>query len=431
MRYVAVAEANKDVPRLNTLLSSAFFFFLLVGVAALGILFLLSQYPALILGAQVHEISSIRMVFLIVGVNLLVQFPGTVFVGTLMGLQRHYLINSVRAFLAVGQALLIVVLMKKYPAYGLVILAAMETIGLLVQYSLFCLLFITYQHLPRPSLQKFSWEAVREMWWFGIKSSILMLASRLQKQTVPLVIGRILGLQSVVFFSMPNRLVEYGRGLSMSMGFPLMPYFGALSQSKDVSSIRHNWKKSSYALQVVTLAMPVFLLFAGEPFLGIWIGQEYAEKGRWVLRFLAMGLAVEAISPNAGRFLVGADKHGEAAKILLLISVLFIPCAIAGAYWADVAGVAGASAIASSCGAFVTLLLACRQLGITVKEHFLETVMPLVLPLVVAASCLWIIFKVWPPLSYGIIFSGSLATLCLYLAIVMLPMKYRRNSVHV
>ncbi|MEI6609089.1 MAG: hypothetical protein WCO53_05010 [Deltaproteobacteria bacterium] len=428
VRYVAVAEADKNYSRLNILFSSAFFFFLFVGVAVLGILSLLSHYPALVLGPQIHEVSSIRWVFLIVGVNLLLQFPGTVFVGTLMGLQRHYLINSVRAFLTVGQALLMVALMKKYPAYGLVILASIETFGLVVQYSLFCLLFMTSRDLPKPSIQEFSLKTVREMWWFGVKNSILMLASRLQKQTIPLVIGRVLGLQTVVFFSLPNRLVEYGRGLSMSMGFPLMPYFGVLLQSKDVADIQHNWKKTSYALQVVTLGMVVFLWFSGEPFLRIWIGPEYAENGRWVLRFLIMGLVVEAVSPNAGRLLIGAAKHGKAAKILLIISVLFIPCAIAGAYLANVAGVAAASAVASSCGAFVMLFLACRQLGITVKEHLRDTVAPLVLPLTVTAFCLWIIFKAWPPLSYGIIFSGSLAALCLYLVMVILMLKYYRNQ---
>ena len=419
VRYVSVAEANNNEQMLKKYVSSAFFFFLLVGIIAFCVLILIGFNPTWILGSQAKEVSSLKLVFIIVGVNLFVQFPGTVLVGTLMGLQRHYFINFVRSILAVAQAILIVVLIKAYPAYCLVILASVETFGLLFQYSLYALMFVTIQQLPTPSVRTFSWLAVREMWWFGIRNSMLMLASRLQKQAVPFIIGRSIGLQTVVFFSLPNRLVEYGRGLSMAMGFPLMPYFGALSQSEDVADIQQNWKKTSFALQTVTLVMPILLWFAGEPFLNLWIGETYAKNGGLVLKILIVGLAFEALSPNAGRYLVGAAKHGQAAKIWLIISIVFVPCAILGANIAGIVGVALASSLASSCGACVTLYLACRQLDLTVKVHLNDTVMPLMLPLFLSALSLWAVFKVWPPLSYASLIFGTTLSLCLYFVLVL------------
>jgi len=270
---------------------------------------------------------------------------------------------------------------------------------------------------------------IKEMWWFGIKNSVLMLASRLQKQAVPFIVGRMLGLQTVVFFSLPNRLVEYGRGLSVAMGFPLMPYFGALSQSKDVANIQLNWKKASYALQVVTLAMPVFIWFAGEPFLRIWIGPEYADKGSLVLKILIVGLVVEAVSPNASRFLVGAAKHGQAAKFCLIVSVLFIPFAILGAHYFGLIGVALASSVASSVCSLGTLFLVCQQLGITIGEHLRDTVFSLLLPLALTSLFLWGMFRLWPPISYLTLFTGVLVALSFYLGMVLMQQNSRKTGV--
>jgi O-antigen/teichoic acid export membrane protein len=422
VRYVSAAEAENDRDKLNAIVSSAFFFFLCVGLVAFLIIWGFSFAPEILFGAQVNKFPAAGMVLIIVSINLLMQFPGTVFVGTLLGYQKHFLVNTIQMSLTVIKALLVVTILPSASS-GLVVLAGVETAGLLIQYSVIAGLFIFSSELPRPTFSQFSWKVVKELCWFGLKNSILMLASRLQKQSIPIIIGRVIGFNSVIFFSLPNRLVEYGKGLTLAMGTPLMPYFGSLSQSSDLETMRSNWKKLSLAMQSFAIVMPLFLWFVGDDFLRLWIGPEYSVKGQWVLRILVIGLAAEAVSPIAGRLLVGLGKHGRAAKVWLVVSLIFVPVAVISAYLAGLEGLATASVVATVTGSFLVLRLTCLELRMTVWTHVTTTVLPLIPALFVSAVILFIsgrIFYINSYLDFAlVVISGILP----YIFIIWLTIK--------
>lgn len=423
VRNIAVSDANNDELMVKKVISSAFCFFLIIGFVAFILLAIFSHYPKIIFGVDALEINSLQNVIFIVGVHLLVKFPSAVFIGVLMGLQRHYFINNVRLIILLIQTITVYFLFTKCNVNGLFTLAIIDLASALVQCVLFVTLFCISDELPMPSKKYISFTTLCELVRFGIKNSILMLSSRLQKQSIPIIIGRVIGLQNVIFFTMPNKLIEYALGFSMAMGFPLMPYFSALSQSDNISTKQSKWKKTSFLLQIVTLAMPVMLSFLGKPFLSIWIGSEYAEKGSVVLQFLILGMVVEAISPNAGRLIIGANKHGFTAKIWLIISILFVPCSIIGAHLYGIEGVALVSSITSSIGSFVMLYFACHEIEISIIEHIKATVIPLLIPLIILAMSLWVYFIICPPLTYLVIISGSVLSILFYLISIFIVSK--------
>ena len=144
---------------------------------------------------------------------------------------------------------------------------------------------------------------LKELFTFGAKSARMLVASRLQNQSVPLIIGNVIGLGHIVYFVMPNRLVDYGRGLSQAVGFPLTPYFGAAIGRGDHEDLTKSWLNSTLALQIVSIVMPVIIIFYGETFSGLWIGQEYAVAGHAVLYVLSAGLVADSLAINAFRIL--------------------------------------------------------------------------------------------------------------------------------
>ncbi len=243
----------------------------------------LAYSPSFIAGKEINDIANIGTVFLLLGIDAGLLFPLQVFIATLMGLQRHYFINCTRGVLAIVRALLTFYLLHLYHGKGLIILALLEPIFTVSQFVLFAGVVYFDKHLPNISISGVTWSKLKELFTFGTKSATMLVASRLQNQSVPLIIGNVIGLGSIVYFVIPNRLITYAKQLSLAIGFPLTPYFGAAIGRGDQKELLRSWLNSTLALQIVSLAMPLAILFYGETFLALWIGPEYAVAGRWVI----------------------------------------------------------------------------------------------------------------------------------------------------
>jgi hypothetical protein len=141
------------------------------------------------------------------------------------------------------------------------------------------------------------------------------------------------------------------------------------------------------------------------------------------LRILVIGLAAEAVSPIAGRLLVGLGKHGRAAKVWLVVSLIFVPVAVISAYLAGLEGLATASVVATVTGSFLVLRLTCLELRMTVWTHVTTTVLPLIPALFVSAVILFIsgrIFYINSYLDFAlVVISGILP----YIFIIWLTIK--------
>ena len=307
-----------------------------------------------------------------------------------MGLQRHYLLNFTRIILTIGNAVAIYFILVKFPLSGLITLIGLQLASNLIQMVVFGGVVCFDKDIPRLSLSKSSMNTMRELWTYGMKSMAMMLAARLQVQSMPFVIGSVLGLDKIVYFVMPRRLMEYAKGLSTTIGFPLTPYFATFYGREDHNALRESWLKASLAIQVVSNAMPVVLLFCGVPFIAQWLGAEYADAGKWVMYILVIGLAAESLVPNAASVLMAANRHGRMSYILLFIAGACVPVAIVGAKLWGLVGVAIACSVATVFGSVVSLWMACRELKISPLRYFRASSLPLVVPLLILVALMWI-----------------------------------------
>lgn len=389
VRFVSVAHSKGDRRELVQIVSSANMFFLVLGGVAAALLAIVSIFPESLFSSSSHSSGYITTILLLFSINVGLQFPLTVFTGTLMGLQRHYLLNISRVVLTICKAFAVFFILTKYPSSGLVALVIIEGVGNLVQLLLFGGAVYYDKEIPRISFKSCSMSTMRELWTFGLKNMVMMISSRLQIQSMPIIIGSVLGLDKIVYFVMPRRLVEYARGLSTSIGFPLTPYFASFYGKDDQRSLRESWLKTSLALHIVSGAMPIVLLFCGVPFIYRWLGAEYADAGRWVLYFMLIGLVVESFSPNAFRMLTAANRHGRAAYIWLAISLASLPLAVAAAKIWGLPGVALVCSAATVAGTIISLVQACAAVSVEFYQYVKITMLPLVVPLMILASLLW------------------------------------------
>lgn len=389
VRYVSTSHASGDREELSRIISSATIFFLVIGTLAATALAILSAFPNIIIKISSESEGYLAAIILLFAANVGIRFPLTVFTGTLMGLQRHYLLNFTRIVLSIGNALAVYFILVKFPLSGLITLVALQLASNFIQMIVFGGAVCFDKDIPRLSFRNSSMKTMRDLWAYGMKSMVMMLASRLQVQSMPFVIGGILGLDKIVYFVMPRRLMEYARGMSATIGFPLTPYFASFYGRADNIALRESWLKTSLALQAVSNAMPVVLMFCGVPFISQWLGAEYADAGKGVMYVLVVGLAAESLVPNAASVLMAANRHGRMSYMLLFIATACVPVAIVGAKLWGLVGVAVACGAATVAGAAISLGMACKELQITPFQYFRESTLPLLVPLVVLAALMW------------------------------------------
>jgi len=400
VRFVSVADGRQDKDDLQKTISTAFAFFVAVGAVATLLFLCLGYSPGLIAGSETKDIANLGTVFMLLGINAGMLFPLQVFLTTLMGVQRHYFINNIRMFLAVVRACLTYYLLLQYQGRGLIILALLEPVFTAIQFALFAGAVHLDSNIPKMAMSAVTRSKAKEMFTFSAKSATMLVASRLQNQSVPLIIGNMIGLGQIVYFVIPNRLVNYAKGASQAIGFPLAPYFGAAIGRGDHDELVKSWLNTTLALQIVSLAMPIVIFFCGETFLGLWIGQEYAVAGRMVLYILLAGMVADSLATNAFRILTAQGKHGRCALTWFVFSALSIPVGIWGANKWGVAGVAAGTTAVTVLANLITVNMACRVMRVSPMSYFRETLLRLAIPLLLLAVVMMIMTWLFPVKNY-------------------------------
>lgn len=387
VRYVAVADGSQDRQELGRIMSTSMVFFSLVGLLACTIFALLGLYPQVILGKETTQIQSIELLFYIFAFNAVFLFPMQVFLSVLLGLQFHYFINFARIVLILLKSGVIYYYIANYSHNILIFISIVELVYNCISFLSFYFFMVAKKNVPKFSLQDVSFIKFKDLFVFGSKNLIMMTASRLQNQSVPIIITYVLGVGNIVYYAFPNRLVEYAKGFSLAVGYPLTPYFSARVGKGDGEALRTVWLESTFVLQIIMCIMPIMLWQYGEVFLRLWIGQEYAIAGRWVLNILIVGLIADILAVNAFRILTAQGTHGRSALLWLLVATCSVPAGILGGVVWGVEGIALGAVSASVAGNVVTLAFACATLHISLKQYVQATCSKLVVPLIITVTC--------------------------------------------
>jgi O-antigen/teichoic acid export membrane protein len=412
IRYVARADAFSDKKEINQILSNAFNSLAVLSLFSFLILLFVGQYPEIIFNISVKEIPFLPLLCLLAGLNLMIQFPGTVLVAYLMGLQLHSTVNFVRLILVVISGVLTYGALTTRPDAGLLWLSLILLLSNLIQYFFF---FIQAKKLLGWigfKGQIFSWQTTKELYLFGGKSFLIMLADRIQRLSIPFIIGHLIGVSFIVFFAIPARLFEYALNLINVIGFPLNAFFSAIEAKSGPEKIRKTWQNANRLLLIFIIWLVGNLGILGYDFIKIWMGIQYAEGGKWIIVLLTFSLLVNGLTSNASRLLVALDKHGGPALYLVFISIVTFGISVFLGRWWGLTGIAFSVLLGSIAGFIVCWKKACNSLGLSAMPALGEMGRPAFLPLILLCIILTSINHLNPSLSYLPLFiNASLGSL--------------------
>jgi len=418
LRNVAASHAQNDTVQLQETFSTALIFFCFVSLVSFFVYVFLFLFPEFIFGPEQHDFSRLRIVIVMFAINTCIVFPTNVYVGTLFGLQQHYCVNITRGVLLILNGISTYILLKIQYADGLLVLASLQFLSNMIQFFVYTRLIKKNNLSILFSFRFFSFHMLRELFLYGVKSSILMISSRLQYATMPFIIAKAASVDSIIFYSIPCRLIDYARGFSLAVGFPLTPHFTSMIGKNNRDALIRAWFESALFLQIITGSMLIFLYFCGDLFLNLWIGNDFLVSGSGVVTALLVGMFFQAFSPNSLQMLLASSQHGKVALLHLLFALFSIPMAYFATHFYGVIGAAFSNSIITSILSVITLIAACSFLNVSFLKYIKKTIVPLLPSLIILGFSLWIINYYFAPSNYiGLIINVFIGCAVYYVSI--------------
>jgi O-antigen/teichoic acid export membrane protein len=398
VRYVARFEATQDQSALNRVFSASICIFAAAGTAILGVT-LAVAFPAFpLLHVPADLATEGRWMLILLGLNLAVGLPMSVFACVLDGLGRYPAKSAIRTagILLRGGVFLLVI----RSGGGLLQVAVTVTLCSLVEHLAMAVAARRYLPGLRFSPRLVDRPTLRAIRSYSTDALLAMFAGRVSFQTDAIVINAFLLPQSITLFAVAARLVEYSKDSLRVATMVLTPAVSALEARGDNAGIRGVLLDSTRYVLWLILPVQLGLLLLGRPFLSLWMGAEYAEFSYPILVILALPLSLALSQSVPVRILYGTGRLRWFARAVIAEAVLNLLLSVILVRPYGIEGVALGTAIPNTLLNCAVGLYVCCTLGVGLgtylRRSFLAPCAAALLPGGVwLAAWLWAVPDTW------------------------------------
>ena len=173
--------------------------------------------------------------------------------------------------------------------------------------------------------------------WLTVTNLLLPLILNIDR----FIIGSLVSVQAVAFYSVPADLVTRLTILPASIIVPLFPAFAALNESANHARLTHIYVRSMKHVAIVMGMVAASVIVMAEPMLQLWVGGEFARESGRVMQIVAVSMLVNSIGLLPSTVLQAVGRPDLTAKAHLFET----PIAVAAIWYLTVRfGIAGTAA---------------------------------------------------------------------------------------
>jgi O-antigen/teichoic acid export membrane protein len=404
-RYIAFYRA-RDIRGVNSTFNAAAL--LLCGVGTVALLGTLSLQLVFfqIYDVPEAEVGTASLALLLVGLNLAVSFPLTLFEAALCGFQRFDLNAGVDMGTTLLRAGLTFLLIGS--GFGLVALGAIT-----LSCTLACgLAKILLTFREEPGLRLGWWHCdratFRELFGYSFWQGLIAVSRTITTRFASPFIGALLGLALVTPYRLAAQLVSSMASLFGGIQSVLVPLATELQSRSDGPGQRRLFLEGTRYCTALALFFVVSVVLLARPFFSLWIGPRLADAPQLVTILACGEFLVYCFIPVTST-LLGMARHRPLALLswLELLAGVGLSVAVVRPY--GLVGICTVQAvIATLCRGIVPMVLACRILELPVAQYlgraFLPALACAALPAVGLASLVaWHVPASWLELvGYGV-----------------------------
>lgn len=184
------------------------------------------------------------------------------------------------------------------------------------------------------------WTLVARMFRFGGWVTVSALSAPVLAGLDRVTIAAVVSLSAVAWYATPFEVVSKLWLLSAGLLGALFPVFASLG-IRDRAALAPLYLRTTTLLTAAVVPAAALIIFVGPELLRLWVGDEFAAHGAPVVRWLAVGIAVNVVAQVPFTLLQSTGQ----ARVPALMQVVQIPF-YAGLVWlsASAYGIAGAAA---------------------------------------------------------------------------------------
>jgi O-antigen/teichoic acid export membrane protein len=367
VRHVARFEATRDRDQLNRIFSASVCVFAVAGALALGIA-LFVAFPGLYWLNVSEELGAeTRWMLVLLGFNLAVGLPLTVFPCTLDGMGKFPTKTAIRTTILLARVPLFLWVLHR--GGGLIGIAWAITACNLTEHVL--LAGAAWWYLPglRFSFALVDRATLRTIRGFSFDAFLAMIAGRVSFQTDALVIGLCMAASPITYFVIAARLVEYAKNALRALTTVLAPAVSTMEARGDAGGIRAVFLDGTRHVLWVIVPIQVGMVMLGKPFLTLWMGERYAELSYATLVILSVPLSLAMAQSVAARVLYGVGRLRWFARAMLFEAGCNLLLSLALVRPLGIEGVALGTCIPNLVMNIIVLVAVCRMLGLGVGGY--------------------------------------------------------------
>jgi O-antigen/teichoic acid export membrane protein len=386
VKFMAQYRARRDPRALNEIASTTFFIFAGMGLLAYGVAAVLAFNLEHVFRVTPEQAEIGKWILLIIGVQVALNFPFSVYGGLCAGFQRIDINNMVAVVVAIAAAIANVAVVLA--GYGLVALVAATTAVRLLGYYVYRLNALRiYPDLRiHPSL--FRMDRLKEVTGFSIYASIIDWANKLNYELDEVVIGIFFGSAYVGVWAVAERIISGTQRLTNQLNGVLFPVIVDSDASDQQEKLQRILLQGTLLSLVMVVPIAVALVLLADRVVLAWVGPEMRGSVP-VIRILAFAVAIRVGNATATTLLKGAGEHRMLAWTNLGTGVVNVLLSIALIKPYGLVGVAVGTLIPIACSSiFIVQPAAYRRVRLPMGAAFRQSVWPAIWPAFVVSGFL-------------------------------------------
>lgn len=401
-RYIAFYRAKGDGDQVRATLSTALGILSVVAfLTVVGTGLLLSLFFHLF-DVPPDRAADVHCALLVVGINLALTFPLSLFDATLWAFQRFDLINAIDIAAIVLRTGLTFLLVADQDA-----LDTLAWLTLLVTVAGGAAKALATFRLD-PSL-RFSWRGInrssgREIYGYGFWHFLFDVAGMSTTHLSVLLIGSWLTTQMVTSYSIALRLVTAATAVVVAVAGVFTPIATAFDAQRDRQQQQRLFLEGGkYSFTLALFFLGIFLVL-GAAVIRTWVGPGFEETAV-LLTILALGQTLPLSQRVTHSLILAMGQHpfmtwiyfGEAILAVGLATLLTGPLGLIGIC------IAFAACTTLSRGV-IEMVYGCRLAGVSVREYARRALLPPLAAAILPIGLLALVHSWSPTYSWGLLF---------------------------
>jgi len=385
IKFISQYRVKNDQKAINGFLGLTFKLYFIIDIILLVILLTSFIFIANIFTElTIIEIQKLKVIFCIVGLFIIINFPFTPLNGILTSYERFSFLKIFGLFTKIVQVLILIIAISLgYGIYGMVIVIA--TIGILN-------IIVKLSYIKKNTNIKIDFAykdhtLLKKLFSFSIIIAIVVAFEQLTLNICPTILGRVSGgTTEITYFSVGRMLYTYVLTFAGALNGLFLPTVTRMvSNNDDMKSVNDLMIKVGRIQLVIIGLLVVGIVSMGKEFMFLWMGADYFSS-YYVAIFLCVPYIIISTQNIAFATIMAKDKMyvevvagGATAIICLILGNILAP--IYGAV-----GVSIAFFIAVIIGYIIFAnILFKKSIHIDVFRFFKECHLKMILPIVITA----------------------------------------------